>query len=409
MIRFVLKKRRHTVSPSIRSFIYSRLTGAVATLWLCCAGPAWAGDGGNDLGTLNNALTDLCSTLSTLGVSVPSCPQAPTITQGVLQLAAWNLVPTEMISATNSIPLGQRVNAGSPSIPPVGPIPPPITAFPVQGTELSNLLTNLTPLAFISSSPGPAKATQLYNTDAEIFFYAVASGTGVQPDTLYLFYDDTARTNANLMQGAIVANISLPLVVLSSDGTTERLVPTILQFRVPAAGGLPCSASTVVGNFSGASSGSQTLMASKIGVNCAVVFAPSPLSAKSHAIFEVQVPLVVTMITDPLYFLNPISNVNFSFKASDTGFTPPTVNPPQTPILGANGNSIGIGPAAVPLGPPPAAGVATAYALCANLPGGNGNGQPPIPAVAAYYAISTAGEALLSAAIPSASTSACPF
>jgi hypothetical protein len=319
-----------------------------------------------------------------------------------------------MISATNHIPLGQRVNAGSPSIPPVGPTPPPITTFPVQGTALSNLLTNLTPLAFISSSPGPAKATQLYNTDADIFFYAVASLSksstqSAQPDTLYLFYDDTARTNANLTQGQIVADISLPLVVLSSDGATERLVPTTLQFRVPASGGLPCSASTVVGNFSGASSGSQTLMASQIGVNCAVVFASSPLSTKSHAIFEVAVPLVVTMTTDPLYFSNPISNVSFSFNSNETGFTPLSVNPPQTPILGANGNSIGIGPAAVPLGPPPAAGVASAYALCANLPGGNGNGQPPVPAVAAYYAISTVGEALLSAAIPSASTSMCPF
>ena len=353
------------MSASIRSFTFSRLAGAVAALWLSGAGLAWAGDGGNDLGTLNNALVDLCSLFEgTYGVPLLSCPQAPTITQAVLQVAAWNLVPTEMISATNSIPLGARVNAGSPSIPPVGPTPPPITTFPVQGTALSNLLTNLTPLAFISSSPGPANATQLYNTSADIFFYAVASLSksstqSVQPDTLYLFYDDTARTNANIMQGQIVANMSLPLVVLSSGGTTERLVPTTLQFRVPAAGGLPCSASTVVGNFSGASSGSQTLMGSQIGVNCAVVFAPSPLSTKSHAIFEVQVPLVVTMTTDPLYFSNPISNVSYSFKSNDTGFTPSAVNPPQTPILGANGNSIGIGPAAVPLGPPPAVGVAS--------------------------------------------------
>lgn len=403
------------MSPSIKSFTFPRLAGAVAALWLSGAGLAWAGDGGNDLGTLNNALADLCSLFEgTYGINLPYCPQAPTITQAVLQVAAWNLVPTEMISATNSIPLGARVNAGSPSIPPVGPTPAPITTFPVQGTALSNLLTNLTPLAFISSSPGPAQATQLYNTDADIFFYAVASLSksstqSVQPDTLYLFYDDTARTNANLMQGQIVANISLPLVVLSSGGTTERLVPTTLQFRVPAAGGLPCSASTVVGNFSGASSGSQTLTASQIGVNCAVVFAASPLSAKSHAIFEVQVPLVVTMATDPLYFSNPISNVDFSFKSNDTGFTPPSVNPPQTPILGANGNSIGIGPAAVPLGAPPAGGTGTTFALCANLPGGNGNGQSPVPAVAAYYAVSTVGEALLSAAIPSASTSGCPF
>jgi hypothetical protein len=345
------------------------------------------------------------------GVTVPFCPQAPTITQGILQLAAWNLVPNEMISATNSIPLGARVNAGSPSIPPVAPTPPPITTFPVQGTALSNLLANLTPLAFISSSPGPAAATQLYNPKADIFFYAVASLSksstqSVQPDTLYLFYDDTARTNANLAQGQIIANISLPLVVLSSDGTTERLVPTTLQFRVPAAGGLPCSASSVVGNFSAASSGTQTFTPAQIGVDCAVVFAPSPLSGSSHAIFEAQVQLVVTNATDPLYFFNPISNVSFSFKTDETGFTPAAATPP---ILGANGKSIGIGPAAVPLGSPPAMGVAAALALCANLPGGNSNAQPPIPAVAAYYAISTAGETLTSAAVPSVSTSACPF
>ncbi len=422
MIRFVAKKGRHTVSPSIRSFTSSRLAGAVAALWLSGAGLAWAGDGGDDLGTLNNALAGLCSLFeTTYGVNLPSCPQAPTITQAVLQVVAWNLVPTEMTSATNAIPLGERVNAGNPSIPPVGPTPPPITTFPVQGTALSNLLTNLTPLAFIGSSPGPAKAAQLYNTDADIFLYAVASlakssGQSVQPDTLYLFYVDTARTNANLMQGQIVAEFSLPLVVLTGylSTPTETLVPTTLQFRVPSAGGLPCSASTVVGNFSGASNGkTQTLTAAQIGVNCAVVFAPSPLSTKSHAIFEVQVPLVVTMVTDPLYFSNPISNLlpAFNFKTDETGFTPASVSPPTTPILGANGNSIGIGPSAVPLystttsplPPPPV------FALCANLPGGNGNGQAPIPAVAAYYAISTVGEALVSAAIPSASTSVCPF
>jgi hypothetical protein len=421
MIRFVLKKRRHTVSPSIRSFMHSRLTGAVAALWLCCAGPVWAGDGGNDLGTLNNGLADLCSSLeNTFSVLLPSCPQAPTITQGILQLASWSLVPNEMISAVNSIPIGQRVNAGSPSIPPVGPTPPPITsALPITGTELSNLLANLTPIAFISSSPGPAKATQLYNTDADVFLYGVASLSNsstqsVQPDTLYLLYDDTSRTNGNLNQGATVAEFSLPLVVLSSDGTTERQVPATLQFRATSAGN--CSTSTVVGNFSGASSRSQTLLAAQVGVNCAVVFAPSPLSAKSHAIFELAVPLVVTMKTDPLYFFNPISNlepVGFSFKTDETGFIPPSVLPPQTPILGANGNSIGIGPAAVPLCTglpcPPPTPPAPVSALCANLPAGNGNGQAPVPGVAAYYAITTVGETLLSAAVPPFSTSVCPF
>src|SRR5580704_12048303 len=426
MIRFVLKKRRHTVSPSIRSFMHSRLTGAVAALWLCCAGPVWAGDGGNDLASLNTGLIDLCSFLeNTFNVLLPSCPQAPTITQGILQLASWSLVPNEMISAVNSIPIGQRVNAGSPSIPPVGPTPPPITsALPITGTELSNLLANLTPIAFISSSPGPAKATQLYNTDADVFLYGVASlsnssGQSVQPDTLYLLYDDTSRTNVNLQQGATVAEFSLPLVVLTGyipppgmSTPVETLVPTTLKFIFTNTG--DCSASTVSGNFSG--KGTQTLKAAQIGVNCAVVFAPSPLSAKSHAIFELAVPLVVTMKTDPLYFFNPISNlepVGFSFTADETGFTPPSVQPPQTPILGANGNSIGIGPAALPLCTglpcPPPTPPAPVSALCANLPAGNGNGQAPVPGVAAYYAITTVGETLLSAAVPPFSTSVCPF
>jgi len=396
---------------STRSLMCSRLGRALATLCAFYAAPALAGDAGGDLGTLNSALLTLCNvTLPMFGVTVPFCPQEPTITQGILQLAAWNLVPNEMISATNAIPLGQRVNAGSPSIPPVAPTPPPITSFPVQGTALSTLLANQTPLAFISASPGPAAATQLYDPKADIFFYAVASLSksstqSVQPDTLYLLYDDTARTNANLLQGQTVAQFLLPLPVLNTDNT-ERLVATTLQFRVPSAGGPPCSASTVIGNFSGASNGTQTLTPAQIGIDCAVVFAPSPLSGSSHAIFEVQVPLVVTNATDPLYFFNPISNVNFSFKADEIGFTPAPATPP---ILGSNGKSIGIGPAAAPLGPPPPIGTASAYALCANVPGGNGNGQAPVPGVAAYYAISTAGEMLISAAIPSASTSACPF
>jgi hypothetical protein len=284
---------------------------------------------------------------------------------------------------------------------------------------LSSLLANLTPIAFISSSPGPAKATQLYNTDADVFLYGVASLSNlstqsVQPDTLYLLYDDTSRTNGNLQQGATVAEFSLPLVVLTGYPSmpAETLVPTTLQFIATGAGN--CSASTVSGNFSG--KGTQTLKAAQIGINCAVVFASSPLSARSHAIFELAVPLVVTLTTDPLYFSNPISNlepVGFSFKTDETGFTPPSVQPPQTPILGANGNSIGIGPAAVPLCTglpcPPPTPPAPVSALCANLPTGNGNGQAPVPGVAAYYAITTVGETLLSAAVPPFSTSVCPF
>jgi len=389
------------VSTSVRSFAFSRLAGAVAALWLGCSGPVWAGDGGGDLGSLNNLLTHLCSSFS-----LSSCPQAPSVTQGVLQLAAWYLVPTEMIRATNNIAPGAAVDAGNPSLPPAiiptTPVTLAITEFPVTGAALSNLLPNLRPLAFVGSSKGPATAAQLFNPDANKFFYAVASlahtsTQAVQPDTFYLFYESTSRTNGSLKQGQIVAKMSLPLTILSNSGT-ESPVTATLQFRATNAG--DCSASTVLSTLwpTGIAPG-------QIGVDCAVVFAPSPLSPKLHAIFEVQVPLVVTMATDPLYFSNPIGNIGSAFTSDEPGYSSSTV-------LGTNGSSIGIGPAAVPLCsatgtcPPSSSPV---FALCADLPDKNGNGLPPIPSVAAYYAISTAGETLLSAALPATSTSVCPF
>jgi hypothetical protein len=398
MIRFVAKKRRHTVSASIRSFTYSRLAGAVTAIWLCGAGAAWAGGGGGeDLGTLN---TYLQSTLCPFAPSIP-CPQLPTVTQAVLQTAAWLVAPTETIRATNAIANGSRVDAGNPSFPPVGPTPPAITAFPVTAPVLSNLLPNLTPLAFVSSSKSPAAATQLYNDAANTFFYAVASGSGTQPDTLYLFYDDPRHIINIFLPGQVIAKISLPLVVLTGYGTptpTETLAPTTLQIVVPSKPPAPgsgvavnCSASSVSGT------GIPQTVLSPTGVNCAVVVAPSPLSPIPHAIFEVRVPLVLTDATDPLYFA-PIANIGSPFKSDETGF----------PL--SNGTSIGIGPTAVPLcsttGTCPPSSPSPMFALCANLPGLLG---PPAPAVAAYYAISTAGETLLSAALPGFSSSVCPF
>jgi hypothetical protein len=111
-----------------------------------------------------------------------------------------------------------------------------------------------------------------------------------------LFYDDPVRTSNAFAAGQVIAKISLPLTVLNQDGSTERAVPTVLQFKSLAAGGASCS---VTGNFSG--SGTQTLAAAAIGVNCAVVFGASPGLPHSHTIFEVAVPLVVTAAIDPAY------------------------------------------------------------------------------------------------------------
>jgi hypothetical protein len=480
-------KRGQIMRASISSTV-SRLAGAVAALWLYGAGPVWAGSGGGaDLGSLNSALTSLCNLLSSpppsgFGVSLPSCPQVPTVAQGVLQLAAWNLVPTEMIRATNAIPLKGAVNAGNPSIPPVGPVPPPITEFPVGADVLSNLLPNLTPLGFkgpdaigktvtlstnnttpvtskmlnfastkgliagqnysivdtttpmaistgttLTSFTGTAvtmsanaaglgvgsgdkitltpiaTATQLYDPDAGAFLYAVASlsasstQTG-QPDTFYLLYEDLSLVRQTFNKNQIVAYFSLPLTVLDSTGNPSQVMTNLQVVATTCSGGPACLQLQAVGGIGG-SSPSNPIAATNFGINFALVFAPSPISTTSHAFFELQVPLVITNAIDPLYFGNPVSNVAFNFTADTTA-------------------SIGIGPSAVPLcsgtgpcGPP--APPPYFFALCAKLPAGNGNGngkvQAPVPAVAAYYAISTAGETLLSAALPGFSGSVCPF
>jgi hypothetical protein len=329
--------------------------------------------------------------------------------------------PPQIVSALNNIAFGNHPDGGNPAAGNSVVLPP--IEFPVTLTTLPDLLSTLTPLAFISApyDVGPAAATQPNNPTADTFLYAVASGSGEivlnnlpAPDTLYLFYDDTQRTNTNLPERQVVAEFSLTLMVLNTDNT-ERPVLTTLLFRSPGAGGQPCSGATVQGDFLGNGT-TQTKNATDIGLNCAVVFAASPSSARPHAIFQLQVPLLVTQATDPAYFYSlhtghpgPISLlIPTAFVVDDTGFTP-------TPgILGPLGKSIGIGPSAVPLctattcPAPPATPPTPTYALCANLPR-NQNKQAPVPAVAAFYAIATDGETLVSAPIVPSGPIACPF
>lgn len=407
---------------SIKSLTISRIALAASAIWIYGAGAAWAGGGGESLTSLNSLITGFCAALN-----ISSCPQFPTITQAVLEIAGLEITPPEMIRALNSVPAGSTVDAGNAAA--IPPITFPLTA--TTSPSVSNLLSTLTPLAFVGASEkewarsganntGTAAAAQLYNPDADTFLYAVASGTSVAtsgltiPDTFYLFYDDLSRSNENFSRQRVAAKFSLPLTVLNSDGLTERPVATTLHYMAPSRGGLPCSASTVSGNFSG--NGTQTLTAAQIGVNCAVVFSASPISPRAHAIFEVQVPLLVTAATDPghFWFAQTTSNGPFNpsvpsaFFSDDLGFAP------AAGALGPNGKYIGIAPSAAPLctsvscpavtPPPPPPGV---FALCADLPR-NGNGQALIPSVAAYYTIATDGETLLSAALPSTSSSMCP-
>jgi hypothetical protein len=130
------------------------------------------GDGGEDLGSLQTYIDQVCSFF---GMS--PCPQIPTISQAVLQVAAFVDVAPDAVRASTSfaIPVGPYADAGNPSRPPAlgcsgtGCVDPlnPLTGLPVD----PSVLTTLRPLAFISaaSGKGPAAATQLDNYYADGF------------------------------------------------------------------------------------------------------------------------------------------------------------------------------------------------------------------------------------------------
>jgi hypothetical protein len=394
---------------------------ALAMLWLGAAQPAEAGDGA-DLGALQNYINTVCSTF---GMS--TCPQLPTITQAVLEVAAMADIAPEAARSSTAffIPVGPYVDAGNPSHPPavacsttgcVDPLSP--FTFPIDPAVLSSLR----PLAFISAKKGkgPASPTQLYDPSADAFLYAVggqspANTNAPGPDTLLLFYDNPDRTDDELKPGDVAAKISLPLTVINSDGATQRAVSAILQYKAPAHGGAGCSASTVTGSFSG--TGTQTLSPAAIGIDCAVVFAGSPVANRRHAIFEVAVPILITSL-DPAIIIG--SGFAFPFASGEPGFTPAGC-PSKTAggcKLGTDGMSIGIGPNTAPAPAtqftcdpngcsyPPVTANSGTYALCANLP--RGGGHSLVPSAAAFYAIAGNGEVLLSAPLAPGIPIGCP-
>lgn len=402
---------------SIRSSTISRLAGAIAALWLCGGGTAWAGMGGGDFGGL---LSYLSGTVCPKFNHLTPCPQPPTVTQGVLEVAALANNLPEMIRVQFNVEPGNTVTAGNPSRTP-DTIPP----------NVSDLLKILTPLAFISQNPPSttANATPLSNSSADAFLYAVAVGdvlgTG-QPEDAYFIYDDLFRTNAN---GQIVAKFLFPLTVLDSTGN-EREVSTQLNFSATNGGDCTKSGSIVVGDFAGKMDGtSQQLTPDQIGIGCTVVFSTSPASTQKHAIFQVTVPLLVSNITptsctpspctptpiDLPYFWsnqqsgsppNPFNGVvSTAFVATTPLNANNSTNSSGQPILGGQGKRIGLAPSARPLAPTQT----NIFALCASLPvNTNGTGAQLRPAVGAYYAVETSGEMLLSAALPGFSPSFCP-
>jgi hypothetical protein len=351
---------------SVKSGTVFRLIGAAAALWLG-AGSAWAGGGSGDAGTLQSFLNNtLCPFLS-----MTTCPQLfPNLTQLVLETAALENSPPEMVRAMNAITPTVAVNAGNP---PAGK-PSSLSPFP---------LSNVTPLAFKPGSGGTVSVTQLGDPSANSFFYAVTDGISptLPPTALYWVFDYPALTNptpANA-RGNDLADICLPLTVLSGYGTSnvaESPLPT--RLRVLNVSSPPVVA---VGSCSGSGSGVPTVMATDLGLTVTVTFQPSPNSAAKHAVIEVQIPLLATGATDPAYFFNGSNSVSLAlvpiFTVDLLGFTP-TISVNGVPKL--------------PIGMSPVAAQFTAS--IANTSGAN------VPAVNAYEAIATDGETLVSAPLP---------
>lgn len=394
---------------SVRPASICRLAAAASLVWLSGFGSAWAGGGGEDLGSVQDLLNGACAAV--LPPQVP-CPQLPTISQGILEIAGLLNARPEAIRAAAGV-TGAAVYAGNT----LAPTPPESAQVP---------LSSLTPLAFLGAptSRGQATPTQLYDPKANNFFYAVTTlgPVTLQPQTLNLSFDDLLRTVPVFIKGQNVGKISLPLAVLKPDGaggTTEFPVCgaqgcpasiATLQITATCTGGPKCLTGMVTGDFTG--TGTQaTYPAAQVGVTVSAAFGRSPISSQPHATFSVQVPLLVTMANDPPYFgLSPITG-QATFSSDQTGA--------PAPVLGA-GFSVGIPPyaappclgAACPSTTPPAPPPPTTFGFCASFSNNStGPVARPAPAVAAFVQIGTDGETLASAALPSPDSvpPLCPF
>ncbi len=409
-----------------------RLTMTVCAIWLfCCAGSAWAGDGGSDAGTLQSFLNTICTNFG-----IASCPQLPTVTQGTLEIAGLGYARPEAIRRSQNVSPGSVFASNPPPIPgsPVVPV-----ALPVTPSAFSNLA--LTPLAFVTPRFGgtakayaSAPAAQLFDTDANSFFSAVTSygsvGGNPQPQALNLFYDDLSRNINVFFSGQKVAKISIPLVVYDSNacatnppaGCAQTEVMTALDVRATCTGGPNCLTAHAIANFSAfgtkkcsALTGAQSCTAKDLGISFAVVFGASPTSSVPHAIFEVQAPLIVTVANDPIHFnaffnspqVNLIGSATFGVEdlGSSLAFLPGKVIGVATypaPVC-AGGAAC---PTATPPAPPP--NFLSNFGYCANLPDNIGALHP---AVAAFLDIATDGETLVSAPLGTSTspTLQCPF
>jgi hypothetical protein len=364
------------------------LTAAAVAGSLCFGTPALAGGGGEDASTAQSVLNMICS-----DIGFSPCPQLPTVSQIVLEISGLINSPPDDVRAVFLVNCGSFLFTPCPPV--VDPANAPVAVNAVNApvkspsASASVAISYLTPLAF---KPGPA-VTQYGDPTATRFFYAtLLEGPNGQPEALDIILDDTLGTSKQFSKGPVIA-FSLPLVVLK--GGTEYPVAATLQLTATCNGAASCLTGTVTGTFPGV--GKQTYPAAALGVSFGYSFGASPNSTTSHALYELQLPLLVTLNSDDAYFdappycpnngtdkigTNPASGYCNAFATSQPGFS--------APVLGS-GASIGVAPYAAPLCPgntcPTTAPATTFFGFCASFATGPAAG----PGVATFLQIGTDG------------------
>ena len=392
---------------SVRLSKLVSLAAAVVAGSLCWCNPAWAG-GSADAGSVQTFLDSICSTFS-----VAPCPKLPTVTQGVLAIAGYTYSRPESIRASQNISPGSVYASNLPPIP-GNPLVPVV--LPVKPKDFANLA--LTPLAFISASSNEdeqqdqqqATPTQLYNPAADTFLSAVTSFGSVQgtlqPQMLNVFYEDLSQTNREFTSGQVVADLWLPLAVAKLDASgniaSETPVFTKLEIKSCANGQSSCFKANAIG---GIGTPAKPIPADQLGLHFAIVFGPSLVSTETHLIVEVQVPLLISNLLEPVYFsfTSPQASIigTVTFGVDDVGAPAPGLGP---------GSYVGIPPYPGPQTPVPTPSPNIVnFGVCASLPP-NDNGQTPVRAVAAFLDIATDGTTLVSAPTGSSTNPAvqCP-
>jgi len=383
----------------LKSSKIARLAGAVAAIWLCCAGPALAGGGISGI-----SLQGACDEIASMIVSGTKCPPFPNVAQQVVELGNLeNQTPDSIRIFTMSIcePFGPAGDLGLPFCPTIAinAVNGPVTSPPSNSNgnsnsdgDSGNAPTSAQPfLTRVAFTPG-AVPTQVGDPAATASFSAVVlEGQNGQPKMLDLFFE-TSKPGATL---------SLPLVVLNADGT-ERPVAATLNASC-SSGDQPCQKATVSGDFLGTGV-KKTYSANALGLFFNLQWGTSSSLPTWHPIAEVQIPLVVTKRNDPAYFfttttspcpsgVNPASGYCEAFSQQALGF--------PASFLG-KGASVGIAPYPAPLCTsttcpatppvPPALPPPTYFGFCASF--------SKNPVIAAFAGIGTDATTYVTSPVP---------